>query len=542
MKGFPLIALVSLFTLLSPLSVLSQSASEKLKEKNDSTAHQSVPSESKKLKERADSTIQNSVNEQKKHLSSQKDAMKSEAKKVSDVSKDQIRSVKTYISDSTLIEKPKTPDLKGAASERKDAWKSKAENAEYNSEDPKNATWKKLSADDLGNVPDLKSPSLKPLHAGKPGFQKPDLRKPEIQTLSVDDLKNGDTQEKVKNKLQTKVNPESDKVTKKLHKADSVRQVAYDTQNLVDSVMHLESTSKIFSEKYKKKIYDSLGLAKADSIFKVGQNLAAAAVSEDEFLRRLNTPLADKTKGFDSLAGLNQDMLLSKYGNSISQYQNKIPKDLSAIKLPDSILSQLAPLRSGVFDSKYVKAADSMRNVYLKSKNLKLDEDQISDEIKKSEIVKNSKFIDKVYFEGILQYKNDSTLKIVQFAPSMAYQFTSNFSFGAGPNVSIELQKKKIIGITGIRSYLKYQLMGQRAYLQVEDNIENIKFGPELTRKKNIHSVLVGAGGILGLWGKIGINYSILYRVNSPQTNVLHRSPWVFRIGLSSIKSVKNNK
>jgi hypothetical protein len=47
----------------------------------------------------------------------------------------------------------------------------------------------------------------------------------------------------------------------------------------------------------------------------------------------------------------------------------------------------------------------------------------------------------------------------------------------------------------------------------------------------------VGGGGVLPLGKKLGINLAIFYRVNQKDVQP-GGNPWVFRIGLSSIKNI----
>jgi len=124
----------------------------------------------------------------------------------------------------------------------------------------------------------------------------------------------------------------------------------------------------------------------------------------------------------------------------------------------------------------------------------------------------------------------------VQIAPSWGYHFTNTISVGLGPQIAIQYQEKKLNGVVGFRSFIKAEFFKQRGYFQVEDNIGQSQVNSDALRQTK-HSILVGGGGILPISKKIGINLSVFYRVNQKDVQP-GGSPWVFRVGLSSIKKI----
>jgi hypothetical protein len=98
---------------------------------------------------------------------------------------------------------------------------------------------------------------------------------------------------------------------------------------------------------------------------------------------------------------------------------------------------------------------------------------------------------------------------------------------------------EKISLATGYRSFIKYELFKQRAYVQAEDWIDPARANPEKSVGTR-HSILIGAGYILPIGKKLGINGALLYRINNNDYNEGASSPWVIRIGISSIGSAKH--
>jgi hypothetical protein len=71
-------------------------------------------------------------------------------------------------------------------------------------------------------------------------------------------------------------------------------------------------------------------------------------------------------------------------------------------------------------------------------------------------------------------------------------------------------------------------------YIQLEDNIDPLEINTESIAQTK-HSVLAGGGCLLPILKTMAINPSIFYRVNNSDTQFANGSPWVFRMGISSI-------
>ncbi len=204
------------------------------------------------------------------------------------------------------------------------------------------------------------------------------------------------------------------------------------------------------------------------------------------------------------------------------------------------MLSQLPPLRGSVLDSKYMPYIDSLRRLSLKDNRMLLREDSITENIKRTALEKKPGFLDKIYFEGLLSFSSDSTIDIIKLSPTLGYHFTEILSIGAGPNLLLQVQERKLNFMAGFRTFAKVEVWKQRAYLQLEDNIDQFKVNREALGKTT-HAVLGGGGVLLPLSKSLAINVAVLYRLNKDVNNPGH-SPWVFRVGLSSIKNKTSNR
>jgi hypothetical protein len=402
----------------------------------------------------------------------------------------------------------------------------KATKLQYDSENPDDAPWKKNPLSD-GDIKDQKSPlSLKGNISDKPEEY-------------ADKLKNaspGSKNGKGIGEMFGDMSAGNLKFKTLSHVADSISSLK-DKVEFDNLQQQLLGSKKIYSDKYIKRVYDSLGLEKGDSIFKVASALVKTETPKEELLNKLNSSRSGKEMKGVGLDSKNESLKMDD-ADKLNGLQDQISsKDISQLKLPDSLLAGLAPLRGRKLDSKYLPVIDSMKDVVLKAKNRSLDERQITEEVKRSVMKKKPRFTDKIYFEGILGLVNDSTFKILEISPSLGYHFTKSISVGLGPNLLLQLQEKKLSMLVGFRSYVKAEIWKQRMYLQIEDNVSpQPKINNESLRAKR-HAVLAGGGGLLPITKKLALNLAVLYQINKDITNP-GRSPWVIRVGISSIKKV----
>lgn len=411
---------------------------------------------------------------------------------------------------------------------------------QYSSDDPENAPWKKkmFSKDDLKDLGDLEAPSLSKDKLPSAGG-KADVYEDKLKNLKVPGAPDGKTPD-LKAAARAKLKP-----GKLSNLQDSIAGLSnkIDADNLKQSLL---GAKKVYSDKYIKKIYDSLGVAKADSILKVASAFAKTETPKDELLKRINSSISGKSvdgasydpekgigmKDADKLNTIEKDFA----GTDLSSLKKG---NISDLKLPQSVLSELPPLSGTALDSKYLPLVDSMREVTLKAKGYLMEDEKITEELKRSALKKKPSFMNKSYFEGIIGFFNgDTAVNVIQVSPSFGYHFTDFLSAGLGPSFLVQLREKKLNVETGFRSFVKGEVWKQRAYLQVEDNVKPSKLDREISKNKIVHEVLAGGGALLPISKSIGINFQVLYRVNKLAGNP-DKSPWVFRVGLSSMKKPK---
>lgn len=390
----------------------------------------------------------------------------------------------------------------------------KASNLQYDSDNPDDAPWKKqqFSKDDLKK---FDAPS------------KDDVKLPSAESKS-DEYKDRISEAKNISADDQKLNGKSAKLDKTRNTVDSLLEVKekLDGGNNVEKAMMVQ---RVYSQKYIQKLRDSLGASKADSIMQLAGTLSKIS-SKQDLISKLNEPLKEK----QNMKGVGYDeenqSLTSDDATKLQGLSN-----LEKMQLPPEVLSELAPLKGKLMESKYMRAVDSMRQVYMREKGYKLDEKQLTEELKKTLMAEKPSFWDKVNFEMIIGFMHDSAFTIVQLSPAWAYHFTDRISFGLGPNISLDYHDKEINGVLGFRSFIKGEVWKQRAYLQVEDNMAPVRVSSEALRNSP-HSLLVGGGGLLPISKKFAINLALFYRVNQEHVKP-GGSPWVVRVGLSSIKN-----
>jgi hypothetical protein len=413
-------------------------------------------------------------------------------------------------------------------------------NLQYDSDNPENAPWEKsgFSGDGLNKLKGSVVPSDQDLKM-KGGDLQNDI--PKLKTPTPD----AETVKKEIEKVSAAIRDQ--KLNKNARAFDSLNSLKTRLEDL-NLQQELLGAKRIYSHKYIQKLYDSLGLKKADSVFQVAKRFSRTEVPKEDLLNRLNTDINEKSEA----AGIDYDKKTGAPKGDDFEKLNALPdeydklkeggagvlkgKDIADLKLAGEELVDLPPLRSLQVDTENMPVIDSMRKVAMKAKNIRLDENRLTDEIKRSSFKKNLSFLDKSYFEGILGVIDDTTFTIVQISPSLGYHLTKTFSIGLGPVLSLEYQHRKVNAVVGFRSFIKNEFWKQRAYLQFEDNARPSLNGIESIRTLQ-HSLLAGGGGLLPISDKLAINIGIFYRVNQDQVQ-FGGSPWVFRIGLSTVKEI----
>ncbi len=393
---------------------------------------------------------------------------------------------------------------------------------------------KSLTQDNLQQkLNEIKDFKLQPDKLNKGSMASPTIDKPlksldkaksilDAKTLpSINDLEKKATDGK-------SVIPESRGVEKLRKTVERVS--SSDAKGAVETISELTNVKTILSQKQLTKLRDSLGLKKFDSLFNKASLLSKKEVSKEDLLQALNKSFAGKSKlddpNFDQ-----KNVLDAAQKETASEAKGFDP--LSG-KLPQPVLEGLPPLSGNLLDAKYTKLIDSLRKIKLSEQGLKLKEEKLSEDVKEAVFKKKPKFWDNAYFDGILGIVGNDNATIVQASPSLGYHIMPLFSLGIGPMFSIQKQDNSINSTVGIRSFAKVELFKQRAYVQTEYQIN-----PYQVDYKNINAsqgnFLIGGGVVKSLYGKIAINLSLLYRFDNNEV-LQGSSPWVFRIGVSTVK------
>ncbi|HTJ48120.1 MAG TPA: hypothetical protein VL443_01605 [Cyclobacteriaceae bacterium] len=302
---------------------------------------------------------------------------------------------------------------------------------------------------------------------------------------------------------------------------------------------NLTGAKKVYSEKYKKKLYDSLGLRKADSIFNVVSAFSKKEVSKEDLLQSINSSFPSDQKLNNAGLNTSQEALQVPDEQKINSLPTSFDKsDLAKVKLPADVLTELPPIHGKQVDKTYMKLVDSMRQINLKTENLKMKEETVNKDIKAAVFKEKESFLHKSYIEGVVGYLQTGKVTLFQASPSFGYHFTDYLSLGIGPNVLVKYEDKKFNASVGLRYFSKIEFFQRRAYLQAEDNIMPANVNTEYVNKSG-HAVLIGGGVLLPITKSVALNPSLMYRISTTNGANNSGTPWVFRLGISSIKVKK---
>jgi hypothetical protein len=386
---------------------------------------------------------------------------------------------------------------------------------------------------------------------------------------------------------------------KKQRKADSLIAMAENTSSFTRQLKPRTQFpgARIHSDKRIKEMYDSAGVDKMDTLLALAKS--KKPVSENELLDKINSsmgmkdykdPSSDLSKvrlrdeALQELTPLTGRSLKPDYRQAADSLLNKAlgHTPLDSMSIPDSVtqvkgakiisyknpneLDSLKKIYTGKDSVVYMpkakadsikiawlhavqlkqeklralvsgNRADSLNNLATRLRKNSLNEKVVSDKLSEVPIPVKHGIFHRFYFEGLVSFNKTSLQDEVRLSPGLGFLITDDFSVGGGLNVLIARREKQTDVLTGYRVFTKYQFLKQRAYVQVEDWVEPSRRMGEGNKPLSRHSILAGAGYVLALGNSIGINGGILYRVNNEHYSGGLASPWVFRIGISSIRS-----
>jgi hypothetical protein len=253
-------------------------------------------------------------------------------------------------------------------------------------------------------------------------------------------------------------------------------------------------------------------------------------MTRDEMMKMLNKEFSEAEKGrIDSL----QSNKKNYAGKLDSLRQNK---DLNQIRLAIAEGQDLRPLAGRLVEQKLLKKIDSLKDINLRNQGFKMAEEKVDDNNKVASLKKKMGPLNKSFIETLISFQQSKTITLLQISPALGYHIRKYVSIGGGPNLVVTSttgKNPKVSALASARVFTKVEFFKQRVYTQVEDALQwtDTETGGKLTQ-----NVLAGGGGLIPFSKSLAINMAVLYRVyrNGPDDS---SSPWVFRIGISTIKS-----
>ncbi|MEJ1241747.1 hypothetical protein WBG78_26620 [Chryseolinea sp. T2] len=330
----------------------------------------------------------------------------------------------------------------------------------------------------------------------------------------------------------------TNKVSSELQKLQEVGRATSVDDVIPDTIQSAITTGteflkhRVYSEKHLAAIRDSIERALGRPL--PGNLPLKKEMSPEEMLDALNQkfPGAGEHRFTNDLGSVTEDSLKSQV-----PYQDRFP-DLHDYKISADHLKDMVPLPGSIVKSKYLRSIDSLRSINLKEEKLKYKEKAVSQHAKLSKFQQRPTFKERSYFEGIVGLITGKSLTIYSASPALGYHFVDNFSLGAGPNLQVIAVDRDIKFNGGIRAFSKIEFWKRQLYVQIEDSMN--PWSPKDERiQVDKHNVMVGGGVLLSVKAPVTLNFSMLYNLTENKTTISDISPFVFRIGISTVKVEK---
>lgn len=225
---------------------------------------------------------------------------------------------------------------------------------------------------------------------------------------------------------------------------------------------------------------------------------------------------------------------------------DQLEKEISGLRIgSNNIVNDVLPgeplrlLPGKVLPDTVFRAMDSLRKAIPVPKGLLQKEAQLGERLKKVAFSNKPKFWDRTYLEGILGL-DPNAARIQNISPALGYYLNPKMSLGLGPSVNLANPKDMMLSAVGSRSFLKYELLPRKAYLQAENlshaNRTKHAGGEKPGSGKIDHSLAVGAGYLMSVSNTLSINALVLYNVKQSLQSHQQTSPFNIRLGMSSFK------
>jgi hypothetical protein len=290
----------------------------------------------------------------------------------------------------------------------------------------------------------------------------------------------------------------------------------------------LVNPQKVYSAKQWETKYDSLVGLKDINIPSVPE-FKPEQLSERDVVERVNQKIGEAGIAIPTASSVPDAETL----------QPNLPA-LPSYELEDIAKTTLPPLPGSTIKSKYLTSLDSIRQVNLRENAVKLTESKINAAQKVSSFRRVPSLIERSYLEGVLGMAVGGD-PLYQITPCWGFHVFRYISIGAGPNLLVWKEKKQSHSSLGLKVFTKVEFLKRRAYLQVEDLMDSYTVNePEQNNKfYEKHNLFVGGGWLLSISTPVTLNLSLLYNVSDREIAQQSISPFIFRIGFSTVKIEK---
>jgi hypothetical protein len=296
------------------------------------------------------------------------------------------------------------------------------------------------------------------------------------------------------------------------------------------SLIEKNQLKRVYSEKFLHDFNDSL---KSLTNLDLSSAPFKRELSEDDLLHLVNEKFPSysnvlSSPSAESIANTTEDSLKNLQG----------VENLNSYKLPTDKLLELSPLPGSKVKSKYLNRLDSLRKANLQQEKLRLEERSLSDKSKVTVFKEKPTIRQRSYFEGVISVMSGKEFTLYQASPAMGLHFTDYLSIGGGPSFQLQSEGKDLYGTVGLRVFSKVEFFQRQFYLQLEDAMNPYRSNREKIQLDS-HNVMIGGGVLLSVRAPFTLNFSVLYKLNEGKVNVSDVAPFVFRIGISSVKIEK---
>ena len=289
----------------------------------------------------------------------------------------------------------------------------------------------------------------------------------------------------------------------------------------------------ILSDRHMQELIDSLGLKKADSLYKrFNPLLNKKELGARDMLTAINSSFAGQlAQGAPDLTS--NDVMREARSEALAEARKFNP---GSFKLPDATLAELPALSGNVVDEKYLRVVDSLRKLNLRRQDLKLLNREFAEDQAKAIFKEKPSFWDKAYVNAVIGVLSSGDATLYQASPALGYHIHKFISLGVGPAITVQKADDSYFAMVGVRSFAKGEFWKQRAYGQVEYQMKPYRIDSKSLLPEE-GKWLVGGGYIQQITSRLGLTIEVLYRVTPMEVEgTTPDSPWVFRIGLSTMK------